>query len=226
MFSLNNTKKLSSIVFCNQASLSNSISKTFRRFSTIQDHDDHNHDHDHDHDDHTNKVEIKWVKNGITTVTNARVGATLLNVARANNIDLEGACEGVRACSTCHVILEPKYYDSLPEPIEEEEDMLDQAFGLTSTSRLGCQCVVREQDSGITIELPKATRNFYVVSGIKIKLFVWCIYYFCTGWPCSETSLVRRNTSLTMKILVRVILQIYSGLLGTWMSKCNIIVCK
>ena len=44
-----------------------------------------------------------------------------------------GACEGSVACSTCHVILTPEYYDLLPEPDDDENDMLDMAFGLTDT---------------------------------------------------------------------------------------------
>ena len=73
-----------------------------------------------------------------------------------------GACGGVCACSTCHVILEGKVYNNLPEPSEEEEDMLDLAFGLTSTSRLGCQIILDKSHEGMTIQLPSATRNFYV----------------------------------------------------------------
>ena len=53
-------------------------------------------------------------------------------------------------------------YDELPEPHEDEEDMLDMAFGLTDTSRLGCQITVTEDMDGILLEMPKATRNFYV----------------------------------------------------------------
>ena len=68
----------------------------------------------------------------------AREGESLLDVAHNNGIDLEGACESSLACSTCHVILEPAIYDSLGEPCEEEEDLLDLAYGLTHTSRLGC----------------------------------------------------------------------------------------
>lgn len=63
----------------------------------------------------------------------AIVGSTLLQVAHKNEIDLEGACEGSVACSTCHVILEPEVYDALDEASEEEEDMLDAAFALTET---------------------------------------------------------------------------------------------
>jgi ferredoxin len=53
-------------------------------------------------------------------------------------------------------------FDKLPEASEEEEDMLDMAFGLTETSRLGCQIIVSKDMNGITVHMPKATRNFYV----------------------------------------------------------------
>jgi len=93
----------------------------------------------------------------------ARIGESLLQTAHRHNIDLEGACEGVCACSTCHVIfIDDDVYSSLPDPSEAEEDMLDMAFGLTSTSRLGCQVEVTESMSGMTIRVPDATRNFYV----------------------------------------------------------------
>mmetsp|Transcript_265 Transcript_265/g.733 ORF Transcript_265/g.733 Transcript_265/m.733 type:complete len:186 (-) Transcript_265:1226-1783(-) len=95
-------------------------------------------------------------------VVQARVGESLLQVAHRHDIDLEGACEGVCACSTCHLILEPDLFDSLEEASEDEEDMLDMAFGLTETSRLGCQITVREDMEGAVLEMPKATRNFYV----------------------------------------------------------------
>ncbi|KAG9038992.1 hypothetical protein FRB95_013670 [Tulasnella sp. JGI-2019a] len=63
----------------------------------------------------------------------ANEGENLLDIAHEHDIDLEGACEGSLACSTCHVILSPEYYDKLPEPVDEENDMLDMAFGLTDT---------------------------------------------------------------------------------------------
>ena len=84
---------------------------------------------------------------------------TILDIAHRNGIDLEGACEGALACSTCHVIVDPAFYDRLGEPSEDEEDMLDLAFGLTHTSRLGCQIVVTEALDGIVLTLPPATRN-------------------------------------------------------------------
>ena len=94
--------------------------------------------------------------------TPVRVGANFLRSAQRHDIELEGACEGVCACSTCHVIFDDETYDSLPEPSEDEDDMLDQAFGLTATSRLGCQVVIEKEHDGIVVTLPKATRNFYV----------------------------------------------------------------
>lgn len=89
----------------------------------------------------------------------AHVGATLLEVAHQHNIDIEGACEGVMACSTCHLIVEPEWSGKLPPPEEDEEDMLDLAFGLTRTSRLGCQITVTEALDGLTVRLPDETRN-------------------------------------------------------------------
>ena len=109
-------------------------------------------------------VTIAWREEpgGELIETPARVGSTLLEVAHEHEIELEGACEGSIACSTCHVILEQDVFDSLPEATEEEDDMLDMAFGLTETSRLGCQCVVEEGQDGMLVEIPGATRNFYV----------------------------------------------------------------
>ena len=89
----------------------------------------------------------------------APVGASVLQVARRNDIDIEGACEGSLACSTCHVIVDPEWYDVLQEAREDEEDMLDLAFGLTRTSRLGCQIIITEELDGLTVQLPAATRN-------------------------------------------------------------------
>ncbi len=89
----------------------------------------------------------------------APVGLSVLEIAHRNDIDLEGACEGSLACSTCHVIVDPEWFDQLDEPSEEEEDMLDLAFGLTHTSRLGCQIRMSEELDGLTVTLPSATRN-------------------------------------------------------------------
>ena len=89
----------------------------------------------------------------------APLGLSVLEIAHRNNIDLEGACEGSLACSTCHVIVDPEWYELLPEASEDEEDMLDLAFGLTQTSRLGCQLIITEELDGLTVSLPAGTRN-------------------------------------------------------------------
>jgi ferredoxin-2, mitochondrial len=65
-----------------------------------------------------------------------------------------GACDGSLACSTCHLILTQETYDSLPEPCEEELDMLDLAFDLTDTSRLGCQIKVTKGLEGMVATVP------------------------------------------------------------------------
>lgn len=98
-------------------------------------------------------------RDGNRKTVEARTGLSVLEVAKQNNVDLEGACEGSLACSTCHVIVEPEWYDALPEAKEDEEDMLDLAFGLTRTSRLGCQIIVSDEMDGLIVSLPKATRN-------------------------------------------------------------------
>ncbi|KAL9235515.1 hypothetical protein vseg_010266 [Gypsophila vaccaria] len=97
------------------------------------------------------------------------IGTSMLEAAHANDIELEGACEGSCACSTCHVIvMDMEYYNRLPDPSDEENDMLDLAFGLTETSRLGCQFVAKPEIDGIRLALPVATRNF-AVDGYKPK---------------------------------------------------------
>src|ERR1700741_5163574 len=89
----------------------------------------------------------------------APLGLSVLEIAHRNGIDIEGACEGSLACSTCHVIVDPEWYELLREASEDEEDMLDLAFGLTATSRLGCQIIITEELDGLTVRLPSATRN-------------------------------------------------------------------
>lgn len=116
------------------------------------------------HSTRPESITIHWVlKDGSQVSKPAAVGDTLLQAAHRHGLPVEGACEGVCACSTCHVLLDSETFDSLPEASETEEDMLDQAFGLTATSRLGCQVVLTEALDGITVRLPRATRNFYVV---------------------------------------------------------------
>lgn len=103
---------------------------------------------------------ITFIVEGGTEITvDAQIGLSVLEVAHQNNIDLEGACEGSLACSTCHVIVDENYFNKLATAEEAEEDMLDLAFGLTTTSRLGCQLIINEDYDGIKFKLPSATRN-------------------------------------------------------------------
>ncbi|KAE9364427.1 ferredoxin [Stipitochalara longipes BDJ] len=87
-------------------------------------------------------------------------GNNLLEIAQAHDIEMEGACEGSCSCSTCHVIVEDeRLYDKMEEASDDENDMLDLAFGLTETSRLGCQVVMSKELDGLRVRLPSMTRN-------------------------------------------------------------------
>eukprot|EP00483_Globobulimina_turgida_P005391 UN05401 len=115
-------------------------------------------------------ITLRWIKDGddcndkstVIVTTNVAIGISLLEAAHKNGIDLEGACESSLACSTCHVILEDNIYDKLDEPNDDEYDMLDLAFGLKETSRLGCQIILNQSMDNMLITLPTATRNFYI----------------------------------------------------------------
>ncbi|MBF0308670.1 MAG: 2Fe-2S iron-sulfur cluster binding domain-containing protein [Magnetococcales bacterium] len=86
-------------------------------------------------------------------------GTTVLEAAHEHDLPLEGACEGSMACSTCHVVLPREWYDRLEGPSEEEEDTLDEAFGLTPTSRLGCQIVMGPKLDGLVVTIPDYNVN-------------------------------------------------------------------
>ena len=98
-------------------------------------------------------------KNGAEREVDAPLGLSVLEIAHKHGIDIEGACEGSLACSTCHVIVDPAWYKKLSKATEDEEDMLDLAFGLQATSRLGCQIVMTEALDGLKVKLPAGTRN-------------------------------------------------------------------
>lgn len=105
-----------------------------------------------------------------------KTGQNVLRVAQKYDIGLEGACECSLACSTCHVILDQKIYDSLPDPSEKEDDLLDLAYGLTMTSRLGCQVKLTEEMENMNVIVPKASRNFYV-DGEHLFCFVVLVHH-------------------------------------------------
>lgn len=99
---------------------------------------------------------------GTEKMVEAPNGVSVLEIAHQNGVSLEGACEGSLACSTCHVIVAPEWFDKLKDASEDEEDMLDLAFGLTHTSRLGCQIMMSDALDGLKVSLPAATRNMQV----------------------------------------------------------------
>lgn len=108
-------------------------------------------------------VKVNFIlPDGTKKIVETPTGLSLLEVAHEHGIDLEGACEGSLACSTCHVIVDPQWFDKLEEATEDEEDMLDLAFELTHTSRLGCQIIMTDALNGLTVRLPSGTRNMLI----------------------------------------------------------------
>jgi 2Fe-2S ferredoxin len=87
------------------------------------------------------------------------VGMTVLEAAEAHRIPLEGACEGSMACSTCHIVIDPAWFNRLEPASEDEEDVLDAAFGLTATSRLACQVVLTRALDGLVVTVPDYSIN-------------------------------------------------------------------
>lgn len=90
----------------------------------------------------------------------APAGERLLDVAWHARQPLEGACEGVMACSTCHVVVDPEDFAKLPPASEEEEDLLDIAAHVTRTSRLACQILLTEELETLSVRVPPAARNW------------------------------------------------------------------
>ena len=89
-------------------------------------------------------------------VIEAETGTTICDAALANGIEIEHACEKSCACTTCHVIIR-EGFNTLEESTEEEDDLLDKAWGLEPDSRLSCQAQVGQED--LVIEIPKYTIN-------------------------------------------------------------------
>ncbi|XP_076646879.1 adrenodoxin-like protein 2, mitochondrial Ferredoxin 2 [Halictus rubicundus] len=104
------------------------------------------------------EINITFVKaNGEKINAKGKEGDTILDIVVNNEIDLDGygACEGTLTCSTCHLIFPKEVYDTLPDkPTDEELDMLDLAYELTDTSRLGCQIVMTKKLDGIEVRVP------------------------------------------------------------------------
>ena len=109
------------------------------------------------------RVNITYTdKFGKATKVRGKVGDNVLYLAHRHGIEMEGACEASLACTTCHVYVLDKYLEKLPEPEEKEDDLLDMAPYLKENSRLGCQIILTKDLEGLELQLPKATRNFYV----------------------------------------------------------------
>ena len=98
-------------------------------------------------------------RDGTKREVDAPLGLSVLEIAHKHGVDIEGACEGSLACSTCHVIVDGGWFPRLAEPTEDEEDMLDLAFDLQETSRLGCQIIMTNELDGLVVKLPAGTRN-------------------------------------------------------------------
>lgn len=89
-------------------------------------------------------------------VVEAEPGTSILALAHEHHIEMESACGGVCACTTCHCIIR-EGFDSLKKADDLEEDLLDSAWGLEAQSRLACQAIVGTED--LTVEIPKYSRN-------------------------------------------------------------------
>ena len=97
-------------------------------------------------------------RDGTRKEVDAPLGLSVLEIAHRHGIDIEGACEGSLACSTCHVIVDGAWFGQLADPTEDEEDMLDLAFDLQETSRLGCQLIITEALDGLVVKLPASSK--------------------------------------------------------------------
>lgn len=98
-------------------------------------------------------------RDGTRKEVDAPLGLSVLEIAHRHGVDIEGACEGSLACSTCHVIVDATWFAKLAKPTEDEEDMLDLAFDLQETSRLGCQLIMTDALDGLVVKLPSGSRN-------------------------------------------------------------------
>ena len=96
---------------------------------------------------------------GTVREVNARVGTSFLTVAKKNGVDLEGACGGSLACATCHLIVPKEWYDRLPPAAALEKLLLDVAFDMTATSRLGCQIKMTKDLDGCVVRVADKNRN-------------------------------------------------------------------
>uniref|UniRef100_A0A8C4WJS1 2Fe-2S ferredoxin-type domain-containing protein n=1 Tax=Gopherus evgoodei TaxID=1825980 RepID=A0A8C4WJS1_9SAUR len=108
-------------------------------------------------DSSADRVTVHFInRDGERLTATAKEGESLLEVVVNQNLSIDGfgACEGTLACSTCHLIFEEDVFQKLDAITDEELDMLDLAYGLTDTSRLGCQVCVKKAMDGLTVQVP------------------------------------------------------------------------
>lgn len=82
-------------------------------------------------------------------------GVTVMEAGRDAGLGIEGTCGGSLSCATCHVILDGDWFVRVGAPDEDEADMLDLAFGLAQTSRLGCQIEMSDALNGLRVTIPE-----------------------------------------------------------------------
>ena len=105
-------------------------------------------------------VQVVFItEEGARVTADATNGARLLEVGQASGMALEGTCEGQMACSTCHVIVAPEWFDRLEPASADEEDMLDLAAGVARTSRLSCQISLKPELDGLEVRIPGEARD-------------------------------------------------------------------
>ncbi len=98
--------------------------------------------------------EITFIKiDGEKVVIDAKVGNSVMEVAKEHDLPMLAACGGALACATCHVIVDEDWYDRTGEVSEDEEDLLDTAHDLSATSRLSCQIKVSDALDGLVVSL-------------------------------------------------------------------------
>ncbi|XP_030921907.1 adrenodoxin, mitochondrial [Geospiza fortis] len=108
------------------------------------------------------KITVHFInRDGDKLTAKGKPGDSLLDVVVNNNLDIDGfgACEGTLACSTCHLIFEDHIFEKLDAITDEEMDMLDLAYGLTETSRLGCQICLKKSMNDMTVRVPEAVAD-------------------------------------------------------------------
>ncbi len=105
-------------------------------------------------------VKVTFItREGDKVETDGQEGFSLLEAGQAAGMPLEGTCEGQMACSTCHVIVSPDWFDNLAEASEEEEDMLDLAASAQRNSRLSCQITLTPELEGLVVRIPPESRD-------------------------------------------------------------------